>query len=260
MRDKVEAFITDRRFELAVTALIILNAITLGLETSQGVMDRFGPILLFIDRLVLWVFVAELALRFFVYRQRFFHDPWRIFDFVIVAIALMPTTGALSVLRALRILRVLRLVSMIPSLRRVVGGLIAALPGMGSITALLGLIFYVFSVVATKLYGDSFPEWFGTLGASAYSLFQIMTLESWSMGIVRPVMEAFPLAWMFFIPFILCTTFTVLNLFIGIIVSAMQAEHEATAEEERANLGDQQKVILAEVRALRAEISALKKS
>ncbi|MEQ8657424.1 MAG: ion transporter [Hyphomicrobiales bacterium] len=272
MRDQVEAFITSRRFELAITALIILNAITLGLETSDTVMAQFGPILLFVDELVLWVFVVELALRFYVYRTKFFHDPWRIFDFVIVSIALMPTTGALSVLRALRILRVLRLVSMVPSLRRVVGGLIAALPGMGSITVLLTLIFYVFSVVATKLYGtgegacetvagrcDELVQWFGTLPASAYSLFQIMTLESWSMGIVRPVMEVHPYAWAFFIPFILCTTFTVLNLFIGIIVSAMQAEHEATAEQERADLGEEQKVILSEIRALRTEVAEMKK-
>ncbi len=272
MRERVEALITSRRFELAITLLIVANAITLGLETSDAVMERVGGILLFIDRAVLWVFVAELLLRFYVYRTRFFHDPWRIFDFVIVGIALMPTTGALSVLRALRILRVLRLVSMVPSLRRVVGGLIAALPGMGSITVLLTLIFYVFSVVATKLYGtgegacEAIPgrcaelvEWFGTLPASAYSLFQIMTLESWSMGIVRPTMEVHQFAWMFFIPFILCTTFTVLNLFIGIIVSAMQAEHEATAEEERATLGDQQKAILDEVKALRAEVASLKR-
>eukprot|EP00752_Nemacystus_decipiens_P018938 g16994.t1 len=260
MRDKVEAIITNRRFETAITVLIIINAITLGLETSQAAMAHYGGLLQFIDRFVLYVFVAELVLRFYVYRTRFFHDPWRIFDFVIVGIALMPATGSLSVLRALRILRVLRLVSMVPSLRRVVGGLISALPGMGSITVLLTLIFYVFSVIATKLYGEAFPEWFGSLGASAYSLFQIMTLESWSMGIVRPVMEQFPMAWMFFIPFILCTTFTVLNLFIGIIVSAMQAEHEATAEQERADLHEEQKVILTELRALRTEVAELKKT
>ena len=259
MREKVEALITNRRFELVITVLIILNAITLGLETSQAVMNHLGGILHFFDRAVLWVFVGELGLRFFVYRTKFFHDPWRIFDFMIVGIALIPASGNLSVFRALRILRVLRLVSMVPSLRRVVGGLISALPGMGSITMLLTLIFYVFSVVATKLYGEAFPAWFGTLPASAYSLFQIMTLESWSMGIVRPVMEAFPFAWAFFIPFILCTTFTVLNLFIGIIVSAMQADHEASAEEERASLSDQQEVILKELKAVRADLAQLKK-
>ncbi|MEM6711634.1 MAG: ion transporter [Pseudomonadota bacterium] len=271
MRERVEAFLNSRPFEIAITALILINAITLGLETSKAALDAVGPFLLFIDRAVLLVFVVELVLRFYVYRTRFFHDPWRVFDFVIVSIALMPTTGSLSVLRALRILRVLRLVSMVPSLRRVVGGLIAALPGMGSITVLLTLIFYVFSVIATKLYGvgegaceavegrcEQMVEWFGTLPASAYSLFQIMTLESWSMGIVRPTMEAYPFAWAFFIPFILCTTFTVLNLFIGIIVSAMQSEHEATAEEERAGLSERQDIMLEELKALRADIATLK--
>ena len=129
----------------------------------------------------------------------------------------------------------------------------AALPGMGSITMLLLLVFYVFSVMATKLYGGEFPEWFGSIGESAYSLFQIMTLESWSMGIVRPVMEQFPMAWIFFITFILCTSFTVLNLFIGIIVSAMQSEHEAHANEDREALMDNQLRIsreLAEIRSL----------
>jgi voltage-gated sodium channel len=192
-----------------------------------------------------------------VYRTHFFRDPWRVFDLVVVAIALMPATGSLSVLRALRILRVLRLVSMVPSLRRVVGGLVAALPGMGSIMLLLTLVFYVFSVMATKLFGAAFPDWFGTIALSAYTLFQVMTLESWSMGIVRPVMEAFPYAWLFFIPFIVCTTFTVLNLFIGIIVSAMQAEHDEAATAERQALQGEQEVILAEIRALREEMKAL---
>jgi voltage-gated sodium channel len=152
---------------------------------------------------------------------------------------------------------VLRLVSMVPSLRRVVGGLVAALPGMGSIMLLLGLVYYVFAVMATKLFGASFPDWFGTIGHSAYSLFQIMTLESWSMGIVRPVMEVYPLAWMFFIPFIVSTTFTVLNLFIGIIVSAMQAEHDEEASAERTALQAEQEVILDEIRALRKEVQAM---
>jgi voltage-gated sodium channel len=211
-----------------------------------------------LDRMVLAVFVAELLARFVVYRGAFFRDPWRVFDFFVVAVALVPATGNLSVLRALRILRVLRLVSVVPSLRRVVGGLMAALPGMGSIVLLLGLVFYVFSVMATKLFAATFPEWFGTIGESAYSLFQIMTLESWSMGIVRPVMEVHPYSWVFFIPFIVLTSFAVLNLFIGIIVSAMQEETESTAAEERSVMHHEQEMILTEIRALREEVRALK--
>ncbi|MDZ5697107.1 ion transporter [Chelativorans sp. M5D2P16] len=252
-------FIESRRFEAAITVLIVINAITLGLETSPTAVEAAGPLLLAIDRFILGVFVVELSVKMAVYRQRFFHDPWRIFDLFVVGIALVPATGNLSVLRALRILRVLRLVSIVPSLRRVVGGLVAALPGMGSIMLLLGLVYYVFSVMATKLFGAAFPDWFGTIGRSAYSLFQIMTLESWSMGIVRPVMEVFPWAWLFFIPFIVSTTFTVLNLFIGIIVSAMQAEHDAEASAERSALQEEQEAILHEVRALREEVRALSK-
>ena len=250
--------IESRLFEAVITALIIVNAITLGLETSPEAMAAAGPLLVALDRIILGVFVLELAARLAVYRLDFFRDPWRIFDLFVVAIALLPATGSLSVLRALRILRVLRLVSVVPSLRRVVGGLVAALPGMGSIILLLGLVYYVFSVMATKLFGASFPDWFGNIGLSAYSLFQIMTLESWSMGIVRPVMEVYPWAWAFFIPFILSTTFTVLNLFIGIIVSAMQEEHDATATAERSALQSEQEHILAEIRALRDEIRELK--
>lgn len=248
----------SKRFEFFITGLIIFNAITLGLETSKTVMASYGPILKFIDQTVLYVFLAEILAKLFVFRHRFFKDPWNIFDFVIVGIALMPTSGALSVLRALRILRVLRLISIVPALKRVVGAFIEALPGMGSIFLLMGLVFYVFAVMATKLFSETFPQWFGTLGESAYSLFQIMTLESWSMGIVRPVMEVHPYAWAFFVPFILCTTFTVLNLFIGVIVSAMQEEHDSAADEDRKAIHDETAEVLLEVKALRSELAELK--
>jgi len=254
----LKTLIESRRFEMAITALIIINAITLGLETSPAAMASFGPVLIALDRIILSVFVLELLARFAVYRMDFFRDPWRIFDLLVVSIALFPATGNLSVLRALRILRVLRLVTVVPSLRRVVGGLVAALPGMGSVVLLLTLVFYVFAVMATKLFAASFPDWFGTIGGSAYSLFQIMTLESWSMGIVRPVMDVYPWAWVFFIPFIVTTSFAVLNLFIGIIVSAMQEESEEAAVAERGQMHREQELILAEIRALREEVKALR--
>ena len=248
---KLKTLIESARFDWAITILILVNAATLGLETVPAVEVPFGGVLRVLDFILLLVFTVELLARIVVYRSRFFADPWRVFDLIVVGISWVPSSGGLSVLRALRVLRVLRLISVVPSLRRVVGGLIAALPGMGSITALMCLVFYVFAVMATKLFGDAFPEWFGGLGSSSYTLFQIMTLESWSMGIVRPVMEQFPLAWAFFLPFILCTTFTVLNLFIGIIVAAMQG-----AEEEKKE--DKEVEILDELKKLRVEIAELK--
>ena len=262
---KLQGVLESARFQHAVTTLIVLNAITLGLETSSTVMDAIGGLLLALDRAILAVFVVELLTKIVVYRTRFHRDPWNVFDFIIVGIALVPATGSLSVLRALRILRVLRLVSAVPSMRRVVSALLHAIPGMGSIIALLTLIFYVFSVMATNLFGGSFPDWFGSVGSSAYTLFQIMTLESWSMGIVRPVMVVFPYAWVFVLPFILVTSFTVLNLFIGIVVDAMQTQHESEREAERAaeaamvarGQGERAE-ILAEIRALREEIADMK--
>lgn len=263
LRERLGEILGHRKFEIAITILIVINAITLGLETSPTVMAAVGPLLMAIDHVILGVFVVEIAARIYVHRFGFFRDPWSLFDFFVVAVALAPSTGNLSVLRALRILRVLRLITVVPSLRRVVGGLIAALPGMGSIVALLALLYYVFAVMATKLFGDAYPEWFGTIGASAYSLFQIMTLESWSMGIVRPVMEKFPYAWAFFVPYIIVTTFAALNLFIGVVVNAMQGEHEkAVVEEreaEREMLHQETEPLLVEVRQLRAEVADLHK-
>ncbi|MGX1100734.1 ion transporter [Amorphus sp. MBR-141] len=258
MRDRVQTLLESSRWEWFIAGLIVFNAVVLGLMTSSRAMAEAGPLLVFLDGAVIALFVVEIALRLYVHRLGFFRDPWSLFDFVVVAIAVVPNQHGLSVLRSLRILRVLRLISVVPSLRRVVGGLIAALPGMGSIVLLMAIIFYVFAVMATNLYGAAFPEWFGTLGAAAYTLFQIMTLESWSMGIVRPVMAEFPNAWTFFVPFIMATAFTVLNLFIGIIVSAMQQEHEAALDAERQVLHDEQAQISQEMRALRGEIAALR--
>lgn len=210
-----------------VIGVILLNAVTLGLETSGMVMDAIGPALIAIDTLCLSVFVLEIGLKLVAHGWRFFKSAWNVFDFIIVGVALMPSSGAFSVLRALRILRLLRVISVAPRLRRVVEGFIEALPGMASVFLLMGIIFYIGAVMATKLFGATFPEWFGSLGASGYSLFQIMTLESWSMGIVRPVMEVHPWAWAFFVPFIMMTTFAVVNLLVGLIVNSMQDAHHA---------------------------------
>jgi len=259
MREQVRSLVTSRRWEITITVIILVNALLLGLETSDPVMARAGELIRALDLAILSIFVVEIALRIYAHGWRFFKQPWSIFDFLVVAIALVPATGPLQVLRALRILRVVRLISTVPSLRRVIGGLLAALPGMGSIILLLALVFYVFAVMATNLYGDSFPEFFGTVPASLYSLFQIMTLESWSMAIVRPVMDAHPSAWAFFVPFIVCTAFTVLNLFIGVIVSAMQQETDALAAADREALHTESSAMMDELRALRAEVSEIRK-
>lgn len=253
-------FVNNPTFDRFILGLIILNAIILGMETSDAIMQSpIGPVLLVLDQTILAIFVIEVGMRLITDFKGFWRNPWRIFDLTIVTISLIPTTGALSAMRAFRVLRVLRLITQVRAMRRVVTGLLSALPGMGSIVLLLGLIFYVYAVIATKLFKEAFPQWFGSIGESAYTLFQIMTLESWSMGIVRPVMDEFPLAWMLFVPFIIMTAFTVLNLFIGVIVDAMQHEHELEAREERENLMSDNELIIKELRALREEVKQLRK-
>ncbi|PQO24699.1 voltage-gated sodium channel [Rhodobacteraceae bacterium WD3A24] len=231
LRARAEAFITKPLVVNGIIGVILFNAILLGMETSETLMTGFGPLIVALDTACLAVFVAELSIKMFAWRLGFLRSGWNIFDFAIVGISLIPGAQTFSVLRALRILRLLRVVSVAPSLRRVVEGFVRALPGMGSVFLLMGMIFYIGAVMATKLFGDAFPDWFGTLGLSAYTLFQIMTLESWSMGIVRPVMEQFPYAWVFFVPFIIVTTFAVVNLLVGLIVNSMQDAHQQEAGE-----------------------------
>lgn len=205
-----------------IVLLILLNAVVLGLETSAHMMVKCGGVLVAIDHVCLGVFVVEIVLKLAAYRAAFWKSGWNVFDVLVVAVAVIPGAGPWAVLRSLRVLRVLRLLTVIPSLRKVVAAFLHSIPGLAGVVAVMAIFFYTAGVLATRLFGGDFPEWFGTLGRSLYTLFQVMTLESWSMGIVRPVMESHPFAWAFFVPFIIIATFTILNLFIGIIVSTMQ--------------------------------------
>ena len=264
LRARLRRFIEHSRVQGLIIALILINAALLGLETWPLAMQAAGSLILAVDRISLAIFVVEIVIRIYVHRSAFWRDPWSLFDFAVVAIALIPASGQFAVLRALRVLRVLRLMTMVPSMRRVVGALLSAIPGLGSIALVLMIIYYVFAVIATNLFAASHPEWFGSIGRSLYTLFQIMTLESWSMGIARPVMDVFPYAWAFFIPFILIATFTMLNLFIAIIVNAMQSftDNERNAVVDAAETARQhiEAELHAEFRAMRDEMRELRQA
>ncbi len=239
MRESLKDWLEQPAVQYAIISVILFNAVILGLETSDPVMAQAGGLIRMLDALCLTIFVVELSAKLFAYGRDFPRSGWRIFDIVIVGLSLIPGSQTVSVLRALRILRVLRVISVAPRLRRVVEGFVSALPGMASVFLLMAIIFYIAAVMATKLFGDAFPDWFGTLGRSAFSLFQVMTLESWAMGIVRPVMERYEFAWMFFVPFILVTTFAVVNLVVGLIVNSMQDAHHAEDEQATVNYRDE---------------------
>lgn len=259
LRDLVEA----PWFNHAIIALIVLNAITLGLETSPAIMASHGELLHRLDRIALGIFVIELLLRMAAYRLAFFRDPWRIFDLVVIGISVLPASGAFSVLRALRVMRVLRLISIVPSMRRVVNALLAALPGMGSIAALLVIVLYVAAVMATKMFGALSPVYFGDMGRTAFTLFQVMTMEGWA-DIARELMAQVPWAWTFFVVYILVSTFAVLNLFIAVIVNAMQDQVAEDIKDTDARLASEAQLeraqLLAELRALRGELGELRRS
>lgn len=269
LQEKVQKLVEKSAFTNSILGVIIFNAVTLGMSTSPSIMAKIGGFISIVDEIVLMIFVCELALKFFAYRLAFFKNAWNVFDLLVVSIGLLPDRDGLSALRGLRVIRAMRLLSVVPQMRAVVQALLDALPGMGAVIIMLSIVYYVFAVMATLMYGPSFDEWFGTLGRSMYSLFQIMTLESWSMGIVRPVMVEFPKAWVFFVPFIIITAFSVLNLFIGLLVNTMQSAVEDESEAEIVKLRELVKVetdivdshvleMHEELKAMRAEIAALR--
>ncbi|PPK58834.1 ion transporter [Malaciobacter marinus] len=217
----IKLFISSKKFQNFIATLIVINGIILGLATSKQVVQEYSSILTFLDNTIIAIFTIEIILRIYVHRLSFFKDPWSLFDFFVVAISLVPANEGLSILRVLRVLRLFRLLTVIPQMRTIIAALLGVIPGIASVSMVLMLFFYVFAIMATNLYGDSFPQWFGTLGESMYTLFQVMTLESWSMGIVRPIMELYPYAWIFFVIYILIVTFVMVNLFIGLIVDAI---------------------------------------
>ncbi|BCJ90661.1 hypothetical protein IZ6_13960 [Terrihabitans soli] len=264
LRDRLTTFLDAPPFQAAIIGLILFNALIFGLEAIPAVVEKIGPLLIALDHLILWIFVAEIVIRLAVFGPaRFFRDPWSVFDFIVIGMALLPATGALSSLRALRVLRVLRLISIMPSLRAVVDALLRAMPAMGSVAALLLLVLYVGAVIATRLYGTSDPERFGDLGNSLLTMFQILTLEGWP-DIMRATLETHPFSWLFFVPFVLIATFAILNLVVAVIVDSMQSGVQAAVAEEDqkrdTELMDFEHDIEASLARIEKELAALRAS
>lgn len=225
----IKNFIEHKWFERSVIWLIIFSWIIMWLETSQVISTKFWWLLAIIDIIIISLFTLEALLKIIVYKAKYFKNWWNLFDFTVVVISLIPTSGPFEILRIFRVFRLLRLITVIPSMRKIVAALLWVIPWILSVSALLMIIFYVFAILVTQLYGSAFPEWFWDLWASFYTLFQIMTLESWSMWIVRPVMEIYPYSWIVFVTFVLIATFVMVNLVIAIVVEAM---NKITKDEE----------------------------
>jgi len=256
---KLKEIVLSQTFQYFITALIIINGILLGLATSKSIMSSYGTFIDVLDKIIIAIFTVEILMRIAVHKLNFFKDPWSLFDFFVVAISLVPASDNLSILRVLRVLRLFRLLTIVPQMKTIIAALLGVIPGIFSVSLVLMLFFYVFAIMATGMFGETFPQWFGTLGESTYTLFQIMTLESWSMGIARPVMEIHPHAWVFFVIYILIVTFVMVNLFIGLIVDAIftiKEEEKEKHEEETPKVDNLQ--LHKEIVSLKDEISELK--
>ena len=253
--NKCKGLCEHPNFEKLIICAVFINAIFLGIEVSLSLTPSMTIFFQVTEVVFMTLFCSEIFLKMIYFKGGFFKDPWRFFDFMVVSLALIPSSGPLSILRAFRVLRALRMISVVPRLRQVVVGLMGSLPG--AVGSIIILVFYVAAVMATTMFGSVFHDWFGSIPSSAYSLFQIMTLESWSMGIVRPVMQEFPWAWMFFIPFICVTTFIMLNLMIAVIVSSMQGENVEAAAEVAQSSHDERKELLLEIKTLQEQMTSL---
>jgi voltage-gated sodium channel len=236
----VDSIVESPQFRHGVTALILLNAIIVGLETYPEVRADYGDVLEIADRVILYLFTAELTLRFFAANPplAFFRSGWNMFDLVIITLGFLPSSEFFTVARLFRILRVLRAVSVIPDLQKVVGALLLSLPSLGHIAALLGLLIYVYGAIGTSLFGAFAPKYFGTLHRSVLTLFSVITLEGW-VGVMDEVLEHMPAAWIYFVTFILLGTFVALNFFVGVIVNNLQS----AAIEERDDLAEIRKAL-----------------
>lgn len=248
--EKLTALVENRWFQSTVIGLIIINAVILGAETIPEVKESVGPLLTLIDRAIIYAFVAEIALRIAAYRASYFRNGWNLFDFVIVLISLLATTSGLGALRAFRVLRILRVITVIPRMRVVVSALLDSIPGIASVGVVLALILYIFAVIAANLYGPAHPQYFADVFRSMSTLFQVMTLEGWP-DIAAAVGETHPRSWVFFFSFVLIATFTMLNLFVAIVVRVVEEDSETIVKE----ILEGQNELRAEIAALRAQLS-----
>ena len=275
-RRRAMQIIDNSYFKNAITTLIVLNAITLGLETVETLPPLLHLGIKFFDIFVVGIFVIELLLKIYAHRLDFFRSGWNIFDFFVVGVSILPGSGPFQVMRSLRVLRVLRLLHVVPMMRRIVEALFKALPVMGAIIAVLAVLIYASAVMATSLYGRTddpdVHALFRDIPASAFTLFQVMTMDGWRNEVVQKVMDdGHPYAWIFFLSFIFLASFAVLNLFIALIVEALQAEQDERTEEAIEQIEDEiedteEKMlkkgdeILSVIAELKAEIAELKAS
>lgn len=237
MREVLTKFIENKWTQRFILFVIIFNSIILGMMTSTNLMNEYENLLYLLCDICVWLFTIELGIKLYAYKKEFFKDGWNIFDFIIVAISWIPTGGVFSsfrVFRILRTLRALRLITQLEKLRVIVQAIIDSIPNVSWACVLLLLIFYIFAIMGTTLFAQDFPVEFGTLGKSLFTMFQLTTLEAWP-DIARNVIDKFPFAWIYFVSFIVISSFIVMNVIVGVVVNAIGDISENVKKEKQKN-------------------------
>jgi voltage-gated sodium channel len=259
MRARLRSVVNSDLFQHLILGLIFMNGVVLAWDAMPGVSEETRRILQLSDRIIVWVFIVEIALRIVANGRAFFRDGWSLFDFFVVAVSAPGTVTGLSALRILRALRLLRVLSGVSQLRRVGEALLAAVPGISWVMVLLVLIIFISAIIGTNLYAETVPEYFGDLLVSMYTLFMVLTLEDWP-DVAGAVLEHHPMGWIYFVAFITVATFTVVNLFVGVIVAVMDRETSDYYDWEkayRAEMRDQIVDLQAKLRAISGKLDHL---
>ena len=262
---KLKDFVDSKAFQNTILIVIVINSIILGLQTSSIITASIGGVLEILDMICLGIFIIEMLLKMIAYKfVGYFKSAWNWFDFIIIITSVLSGLAVLSSIRILRVFRVFRslkglrgfkMISSLKPLQIIIGAIGKSIPGMSWTAFLLLIIYYIFSIIGVTQFGERFPEWFGDIPKAMYTLFQVMTLESWSMGISRPVMEEFTYAWAYFVPFVLISSFVMMNVVVGIVVNAISEVAEMNKKEDHEENGTAD--IKAEIDAVREHLARL---
>ena len=257
MREKIRSLVESSLFERFILIVILLNTIDLGLETSPYLIEHYGLALEVANIVFIAIYLVEMLLKLYAWRGAYFKNGWNIFDFCIVLVSLMPTAGVFSgvrivrILRVLRTLRALRLVSGIKQLRKIVQAVISSLPGIGWTGVLMLLVYYVYAIIGIHLFREAAPELFGGFPESFVTLFSLTTMEGWQ-DTVFPFTEANPWNWLYFLTFLVISSFILLNLVVGIVVDNIDEMSRIDAAEAQKQSPHSE--LLSEMQSLREQM------
>ena len=215
-RRRVKKLVEGKNFDFLIMSLICMDAVILGLMTSDAMNRFFEGGLFILDRLFMAIFIIEMIMKIFAFGKKFFKSGWNVFDFVVIAISSVPFASWCIIFRTFRLFRLLRYVNKFTRLKQMINTFLALLPNFMAMLLVMAVFFYVFAIMAVCLFGDVFIE-FSDLGSSLFALLQVVTLDGWASNIARPVMAVFPHSWLFFVSFVFISFLITVSFLMSVV-------------------------------------------